>query len=261
MSRRIGQSSFERVFPRQQAGVGRDEGEAPAISELFAMAMRDQLSLPEFAEALSTFHGVRLTQAAARLMSSVAAANGTLPFHQFQKALHEDDPYEVPAGRANAFTDQARAIIEDNLGQPQAPQAQQPGRLHTDISADPFIQAKHILSKVQANGPFSGGIVRTTNKPSAGNPLASRGSEDRKESLEDPYGVTEMVRTATRMFVSGELDRRGYEKFLERFNLRPSPETELFKLIVSHDQVGDASFNTLLRAVQRELDKVNKAGG
>eukprot|EP00933_Yihiella_yeosuensis_P074056 TRINITY_DN82891_c0_g1_i1.p1 TRINITY_DN82891_c0_g1~~TRINITY_DN82891_c0_g1_i1.p1 ORF type:complete len:287 (+),score=58.04 TRINITY_DN82891_c0_g1_i1:48-863(+) len=263
---RTEKSSFDRVFARQPGKVGREDGEPPAVSELFSMAMRDQLPLPQFAEALLHLHGVRITPAAGRLLSSIEASQGTLPFSKFQKALNED-PSAVAgleAGLSNLYVDKASAIIEDNSGEKNPPQVRgrgEMGKHNTDISADSFVKAQHRISKTQARGPFSGGIVMPTNDCSRGNPLAFRDESPPRGapaggSAEDPYGVRDMVATATRMFVGGELDQQGYEKFLDRFGIKPNAESELRKLIDSHARANDGKFVPLLRAVQDELKKV-----
>eukprot|EP00931_Biecheleriopsis_adriatica_P000925 TRINITY_DN101089_c0_g1_i1.p1 TRINITY_DN101089_c0_g1~~TRINITY_DN101089_c0_g1_i1.p1 ORF type:complete len:291 (-),score=57.75 TRINITY_DN101089_c0_g1_i1:99-905(-) len=267
MARKANRSSFDRVFARQPGSDKRDPGEPPSVHELFAMAMRDELPLPQFVEALVELHGVRLTPGAARLLSSVDAASGRLSFSQFQKALQEGASMgqpQIQAGLPNVFQDQAHAIIADNCGQAVPPESRKGelGRLATDISKDPFVKAGQRIEKVQARGPFSGNVVLQTNNTSAGNPLANREEAQIAEApggdAEDPYGMRDMTRTATRMFVSGELDRAGYEKFLARIGLVPGPETDLFKLIASHERAGDGSFATLSRAVTGELAR---AGG
>eukprot|EP00440_Ansanella_granifera_P006995 gb/GFBE01007578.1/.p1 GENE.gb/GFBE01007578.1/~~gb/GFBE01007578.1/.p1 ORF type:complete len:271 (+),score=45.28 gb/GFBE01007578.1/:1-813(+) len=264
---RKGNSSFDRIFARQPGSEKRDPGEPPSVHELFSMAMRDELPLPQFVEALVELHCVRLTPAAARLLSSVDAASGRLSFSQFQKALQEDPFSAKSAGEAglpNVLKDQAHAIIADNCGTPLPPECRkgEVGRQASDISNEAFVKAGQHISKVQARGAFSGNVVRPTNQVSAGNPLANRedpssasrpgGSVDLNE---DPYGLRDMTRTATRMFVSGELDRAGFEKFLARLGVVPTPETDLFKLIASHERAGDGTFQSLTRAVTAELAK------
>lgn len=66
---------------------------------------------------------------------------------------------------------------------------------------------------------------------------------------EDPR---EAVQTATRMFVSGDLDRREYEGFLLKSGVQLHGESEVQKLIVSHEKVGDGKFLSLSRALNRE---------
>ncbi|CAE8636284.1 unnamed protein product, partial [Polarella glacialis] len=203
---------------------------------------------------------VRLTQAAVRLLTSNDALSGQISFSQFQKALQDTSPMTSEAGRPNVIQDQASSIIADNCGAPEAP----PGRLgalgkkFTDISADPFIRAASKLDKLVAKGPFSGNVVVQSNRPSAGNPLVARLAEPHSfgatktmddDVSEDPYGVRDMTRSATRMFVSGELDKAGFEKLLARFCVRPGPESELRKLINSHEQVGDGNFQAITRAL------------
>jgi len=272
MARRGGNplSSFDRILGRQPGSAGRDEGQPPSMHELFTMAMSDQLPLPQFAEALMEFHGVRLTPAAAKLLSSVDAGSGRLSFSQFQKALQDQGHGRGPqAGLPVHFQDQAQAIIEDNSGMPQAPIAREAGALgkpHTDISNDAFVKASQQISKVQARGAFSGNVVRPTNEASPGNPFTSLGDAtyaDLPENVdmkEDPYGVRDMSRTATRMFVSGEINRQGYEKFLTRLGLVPAPESDLRKLIISHERTGDGSFAALSRALTTEMARAGLGG-
>eukprot|EP00439_Symbiodinium_sp_Y106_P005648 s6015_g1.t1 len=62
-----GHSSFERVFPRSgtESAPVHPSGDAPSVHELFAMALREELPLPQLAEALRRLHGIRMTVAAA----------------------------------------------------------------------------------------------------------------------------------------------------------------------------------------------------
>ena len=60
------------------------------------------------------------------------------------------------------------------------------------------------------------------------------------------------MQTATRMFVSGELDRREYESFLSKSGVQLSDESEVRKLIVRHEKVGDGKFHSLSQALRRE---------
>lgn len=253
-----GPTSHDRIFGGAAADAGNDK---PSVHELFSAAMRDELKLPQFAQALVSLHGVRMTPNAARLLSSVDAASGRLSFAQFQKALAEDiDDEPAQAGRPNVFEDQAKAIIEDNLGAPSAPSAAAPAKQSTDISADPFVRQRARVNQFQAQGPFSANPVRKTNVASAGNPLVAGQAEPVRADSEDPYGSREMANTATRMFVAGELDRPGYEKFLRRFGVQLTPESELQRLVLKQDQLGDCKFVDLARALQRELARI-EAGG
>jgi len=98
-----------------------------------------------------------------------------------------------------------------------------------------------------------------TNRVSAGNPLADRGRGDAEPAADaDPYGTREMAQTATRMYVSGELDRVGFEKFLARFGVDLGGESELRHMIEAHERVGDGSFVSFSRALQRELEKARQ---
>jgi len=260
-----GGSSFDRILGRQPGSNSvRQEGEPPSVHELFAMTMRDELPLPQFMQALVQLHNVRVTPAAARLLSSVDASSGRLSFAQFQKALQDDPDNSREAGRPVQIQDQAHAIISDNSGSALAPEPRgSAGKQMTDISKDDFVKAGQRIGKIQARGPFTGGIVRNSNETSNGNPLAARdetgyASMPGDDAGEDAYGVREMSATATRMFVSGEMGREDYEKFLARLGIVPGPESDLVKLIVSHDRAGDGSFTALSRAVTAEL---SRAGG
>uniref|UniRef100_A0A7S1MF69 Uncharacterized protein n=1 Tax=Alexandrium catenella TaxID=2925 RepID=A0A7S1MF69_ALECA len=259
MNRGGGPTSFNRIFGGEDGGAG---GDKPSVHELFAAAMRDEMSLPHFAQALVSMHGVRMTPSAARLLSSVDAASGRLSFAQFQKALTEDigdDPGQ--AGRPNVFQDQAKAIIEDNLGAPSAPSTAVPVKHSTDISADSFVRQRHRVEQFQAQGPFSANPVRKTNTASAGNPLAAGPAEEQSRGEpEDTYGYRAMANTATRMFVAGELDRPGYEKFLRRFGVQLTPECELQRLVIRQASTGDCKFTDLSRALQRELARLEPGG-
>ncbi|CAJ1420202.1 unnamed protein product [Effrenium voratum] len=224
-------NSFERIFARDDKPQP-TEGQA-SLHELFSMAMREQLPLPQLAEALEALHGIRLTPSAARLLSSVDAGSGRLSFSQFQRALQEDsgDP-GAGAGRPNVFTDQAKSIIADNAGAPKPPAPRGDHcRAHTDISEEDFVKAGQMASKVQAQGPFRGNVVVPTNEVSRGNPLV------RQDFPGEAEGSRDMTRTATRMFISGELDRAGYEKFLTQMGVRLTADCELQRLILSHERV------------------------
>uniref|UniRef100_A0A7R9ZYN8 EF-hand domain-containing protein n=1 Tax=Pyrodinium bahamense TaxID=73915 RepID=A0A7R9ZYN8_9DINO len=250
-------TSFSRIFGGGTDGSAGDQ-RPPSVHELFSAAMRDDLSLPHFAQALVSLHGVRLTPAASRLLSSVDATSGRLTFAQFQKALAQDsDGESCKAGLPSAFQDQAKAIIEDNLGAPSAPPPAAAAKHSTDISADPFVRQQRQLEKRETHGPFSGNPVRKTNAVSAGNTLAAPHQESRGDRDE---GALCLANTATRMFVSGELDRMGYEKFLRRFGLQLTPESELQRLVVRQEQTGDCPFAELAKAFQRELAR-SEAGG
>ncbi|CAK9099889.1 unnamed protein product [Durusdinium trenchii] len=236
------QNSFERIFPRE--GETKRTDSPPSVHELFAMTMRDELSASQFAEALVSLHGIRLTPAAARLLSSVDAGCGRLVFRQFQKALQEDslEPVAV-SGRPNVFVDQAKGIMLDNAGSPTPPALRgDNSRPHTDISREDFVKANQLASKMQALGPFRSNLVVPSNDPSINNPLVPH------EEQSDDTG-RDTMRTATRMFISGELDRASYEQFLTQQGVLLTSDCDLQKLIVSHERAGDATFTALSRAL------------
>ncbi|CAK8985659.1 unnamed protein product [Durusdinium trenchii] len=217
------QNSFERIFPRE--GETKRTDSPPSVHELFAMTMRDELSASQFAEALVSLHGIRLTPAAARLLSSVDAGCGRLVFRQFQKALQEDslEPVAV-SGRPNVFVDQAKGIMLDNAGSPTPPALRgDNSRPHTDISREDFVKANQLASKMQALGPFRSNLVVPSNDPSINNPLVPH------EEQSDDTG-RDTMRTATRMFISGELDRASYEQFLTQQGVLLKPRSWLAKL-------------------------------
>lgn len=240
-------SSFNRIFGSGPGPEAADE--IPSVHELFLATVRDQMSVQQLAEMLEGYHQIRLTPAAVKILSSVDAASGRLNFAQFQRALADDDGGDTgQAGRANIFQDQAKAIIEDNFGSPAAPPSAQSRKQSTDISADTFIKAQRQIEKGQARtNTFN--PVRKTNDASRGNPIAQRLAE---QVPEDAVGSA-ITHTATRMYVSGELDRKGYEKFLRRYGVDVKPESQLHKLICGHEKVGDGKFHEFTKAVQREI--------
>lgn len=250
-------NSFNRIFGTD--GKGDEDSEVPSVHELFAAAMNDIMDLQEFAQMLVEYHGVHLTPSAARLLASVDAASGRLSFSQFQKALNEGTPDPIEgAGRRNIFQDQASAIIADNCGAPSAPPTQGSSKVSTDISSDreAFAKQSKQLESVQSRGAFASNPVVRTNRVSAGNPLARTTGQ---ASEEDPYGTREMAQTAVRLYVGGELDRLGFEKFLTRMGIKYDSESELRKLIETHEKVGDGNFVQFMRVVQKELAKVGCA--
>mmetsp|Transcript_18723 Transcript_18723/g.58845 ORF Transcript_18723/g.58845 Transcript_18723/m.58845 type:complete len:261 (-) Transcript_18723:122-904(-) len=258
---RGGPTSFDRIFGGGAAAGG--DGDKPSVHELFSAAMRDELSLPQFAQALVSLHGVRLTPAALRLLSGTDATSGRLSFAQFQKSLADDSGDIGQAGLPNVLQDQAKAIIEDNLGAPAAPSASDPAKRSTDIAADTFVRQRNRIEQSQARGPFSANPVVRTNRASAGNPLAVGMAAEPAQgeaASEDPYGSREMAHTATRMFVAGDLDRQGYEGFLRRFGVQLAPEAELQRLIVKQGQTGDCKFTDFARALQREIVAIGATG-
>lgn len=244
-------SSFDRIFGRNQGGGD----ETPSVHELFSAVMRDQLSLQEFAKLLVQMHGVRLTPAAVRLLSSVDASSGQVSFSQFQRTMQQEGDAAGGAGKPNVFTDHAKAIITDNTGAPEAPPTHAaPAKHSTDISIDPFVKQSQRIEHAQAKGSFQSNPVVRTNRASVGNPMAMCAEPaQRPQDSEDPYGAREMANTATRMYVTNELDRKGYEQFLDRFGIKLKAESELHRLILAHEKVGDGKFANFSRALQREM--------
>jgi hypothetical protein len=249
-------TSFSRIFGAGGDGRGEtaEEASTPSVHELFAAAMRDELTLRQFAEALVQLHGIRLTPGAMRLLSSVDATSGRLSFSQFQRALQEDGDAPGEAGKKTVFRDQAHAIIRDNDGAPSAPPKTEPVKHATDISADPFMRQKARVEKVsQSRGSYGANPVVPTNRASAGNPLVAQRLEAESNASEDAYGDRDMANTAVRMFVSGDLDRKGFEDFLERFGVQLKAESDLQRLVLAHEKVGDGSFLQVSRALQKEI--------
>lgn len=260
-------SSFDTLFGQDSSGGGEgDEADGPpSVHKLFNDALDDRqglnrtcrkLSLPQLARALFELHGVHLTPAAAKLLSSVDAASGRLSFAQFQRALQQGDAGPLGgAGQRTVFKDQARAIIADNCGAPSAPPPQCSTKLSTDISAEreAFNRSSKVVEKGQSKGAFAANPVLKTNKASRTNPML--GSGGGAPSEEDACGAREMAQTATRMYVSGELDRAGFEKFLIRCGIALEAESELSRLINNHERTGESKFVDFARALQRELAK------
>lgn len=249
-------NSFDRIFSRPSNGRDGENGSPPSVHELFSAAMRDEITLRDFAEALASCHGIRLTSAAVRLLTSVDATSGRLSFTQFQRALQEpEDGLECGAGKPLTIADQASAIISDNSGRPMpraAPSQLSAHRPATDISADPFIKQQVLLERAAAKGPFPGNPVVQTNQASAGNPfVAQRQPQAQNEEL---YGGEEMANTATRMFVGGDLSREEFEGFLTKCGVQMSPESELRRLITTHEKVGNGNFMQFKRALNREME-------
>jgi len=209
------------------------------------MTMRDELPPSQFAEALQALHGIQLTPGAARLLSSVDAGSGRLTFSQFQRALQEEPQQQATSGRPVVLHDQAQAIITDNAGSPKPPALKGDHcRPHTDISGDEFVKATKAASKLQALGPFQSNLVVPSNDPSINNPLVHHQDES-----EPGDSGRDMLRLATRMFISGELDRASYEQFLIQQGILLTSDCDLQRLIVSHERAGDATFKALSRAL------------
>jgi hypothetical protein len=245
-------ASFNRLFARQANDDGDNDG-TPSVHELFSRAMRDDISLRAFAEALVSLHGIRLTPSAVRLLTSTDASSGRLSFAQFQRALQEADAPDCGAGLPMVIRDQAAAIISDNSGAPTPPFQSSAAKQATDISADPFIKQQVRIERAAAKGPFGGNPVVQTNHTSAGNPLVapSSGMQHRQEEV---YDSREMANTATRMFVGGDISRADYESFLAKFGVRLTAESELRRLITAHEKVGDGNFMQFTRALSREIE-------
>lgn len=253
-----GPTSFDRIFARS-AGEVEGEGSPPSVHELFTAVMRDELDLGRFAEALEVLHGVRLTPTAIKLLSSTDGRSGRLQFSQFQRALQDDSgDNDMGAGKASIFKDQAKAIIADNCGEAVAPDRVAVAKVHTDISKDEFVKQKVRVEMAQARGPGPGSNpVVPTNRVSLGNPLvAARVDATGSDAGKEESATRDMANTATRMFISGELNRKGYEDLLGRVGVKLTAESELQRMILSHEKVGDGRFVPLSRALQRELGAV-----
>jgi len=266
MAPRGGPSSFGRVFPTAADKSASDpevEGSPPSVHELFSMAVRDELSLPRFAECLHEFHGVRLTNAAVKLLVSTDGSSGRISFVQFQRALQEtSEDLDGKAGVPIVRTDQAFAIINDNNGAPVAPAPiESTAKITTDISADIFLKQMHKVAVSQAKGAFGSNPVVKSNRVSAGNPLVAVREPDRpsprgvrlEPARDEASRQRELAQTATRMFVVGEIDRKEYLQFLSRCGVDCGPNSELSKLIISQEKVGEQSFTQIMRLLQREM--------
>jgi len=278
VSQRCGSlTSFDKILGRQPGSNVRPEGEPPSMHELFAMTMREELTLPQFMQALAQLHNVRVTPAAARLLSSIDASSGRVTFAQFQRALQEDlDTHALTHGMRIHILDQAHAIMEDNLGPPLPPEPRiGAGKHMTDINQDEVVKACQRIGKIQAKGAFSCGLIGNTNEASYGNPFRARTEaaiaeaevpfqrpDDvlRPEKAEDDYGLRQMGANATRMFVNGDLDKKGFEKFLARCGIVPDRDSDLWRQIICHNE-GSGSFTKLSLAVDRELSRAAASGG
>jgi len=261
-------NSFDRVFARgPEAGPAatqkvreQDEG-VPSVHELFNAHMRGSLDLQDFAEQLFNI-GIPLTPAAARLIESVDATSGQLSFKLFSQALADDSMAFGGAGLPMIIKDQASAIITDNSGSAaprKAPSESNAARPSTDISLDPFIKQQVRIERAQANKPaFSGNPIKQTNNTSAGNPFAgpsyrSPAGNHHGNNEEDANGSREMVNSATRMFVSGDVSRQDYEHLLMKCGVNLGAESELRRVICAHEKSGDSNFSQFMRVVHREL--------
>jgi len=260
-------NSFDRVFARTDANPAaahkqqeQDDG-VPSIHELFNAHMRGSLDIQDFAEALICNHGQPLTPAAARLLESTDAMSGQLSFKLFSQALADDSMAFGGAGLPMIITDQASAIIHDNIGSAaprKAPSELNAARPSTDISLDPFIKQQVRIERAQAQKPaFSGNPIKQTNNTSAGNPFAGpsyrspAGHHGNNE--EDANGSREMVNSATRMYVSGDVSRQDYEHLLMKCGVNLGAESELRRVICAHEKSGDSNFSQFMRVVHREL--------
>mmetsp|Transcript_45475 Transcript_45475/g.134596 ORF Transcript_45475/g.134596 Transcript_45475/m.134596 type:complete len:280 (+) Transcript_45475:110-949(+) len=273
-------NSFENIFgsggpgtPKGGGAAGAEGGDEPtSIHKLFTAAMRGDLSLPLFAQELRDVHGLGITQAAARLLTSVDAGCGRLTFAQFQKAMQDEgDGYSQggAAGGKTKYVDSACAIIEDNCGEARAPQpVQSTHRISTDISSDvtELLQQRTRVEKVaQAGGAFRTNPVRNTNTVSRGNPMMQLREEPPQPmggadpDGDDAYGSREMANTATRMYVGGEIDKHAFEKFLAGTGMVLAKDSEVRKLIDRHEKTGDGKFVAFSKALQAELAKVQAA--
>lgn len=262
MAQRGGQNTFDRLFSR--AATGGDEEEAkPSVHELFSAFMGESISLRAFAEALLEYHNIHITHEAANLMMSNDAASGRVTFQQFQRALQGGGfPLGASAGKANTYKDAVSSIIADNSGPPLVggSQPSAKGVTKSDISNEPYIKAVHQAQK-NACGPYgTKNPVLLTNDCSYGNPLVSAQLEATLPSgsqgggsKDDAYGAKEMANTAARMYIGGELNKREFEKYLERLGVPLRMETELQKLIFKQDATGGVKFLELSRAIQREM--------
>jgi len=260
MAQRGGQNTFDRLFSR--ASTGGEEESKPSVHELFSAFMSEQISLRAFAEALLEYHEIHITHEAAQLMMSNDAASGRVGFQQFQRALQGGGfPLGGSAGKANTYKDQASKIIADNSG-PAAVGSQPPPKPHTksDISNEPYIKAVHQAQKNAVGPRGTKNPVVLTNNCSHGNPMVTNQLEATMPqaaggpaSEDDSYGAQQMANTAARMYLSGEIDKREFEKYLERLGVPLRMETELQKLIFKQDSTGGVKFLELSRAIQREM--------
>jgi len=253
-------SSFEKIFgagpPLGNHIAASNDGSKPlSVHALFSATVREEISLRELAEVLYSLHNIQITHAAARLVQSTDFSSGRVSFQQFQKALQDSSEPLGDAGLPNHFKDQAAAIIEDNSGPAIAPSIGSTRRPSTDISADPFLKREKVIQKGAARGPFESNPVLKTNKVSAGNPMAMKSAP----AKENPYGVREMGNAATRMFVSGEMSRQEYEAFFVKIGIQPLIGSELRKLVCSHERTGNGNFVQLTRALNFEIDVMEKA--
>jgi hypothetical protein len=242
------------VFTRPQQQ--RESDGPPSVHELFTATMRDDMSLRDFEEALLALHGIRMSHAAMRLMSSTDGTIGRLNFQQFARALQDGTDLSVGAGRPMIIRDKASAIISDNCGvaEPAHHQQLSSARPSTDICQDPFIKEQIRLERAAAKGPFPGNPVRQTNHVSPGNPFVQEVRQSTAYAAgSQACDSREMASTATRMFVGGELSSADYEGFLMRSGLQLASDSELHRLISAHDKVGDGNFAQFMRVVNREL--------
>mmetsp|Transcript_68842 Transcript_68842/g.165254 ORF Transcript_68842/g.165254 Transcript_68842/m.165254 type:complete len:270 (-) Transcript_68842:74-883(-) len=257
-----GGSSFERLFPRAGGPLADKTGNdaPPSVHELFSATMRDEMTAMDLAQALAVYHSIRMSPAAMRLMTSVEATSGRLPFSQFQKALQSGGPIDEDAasqgaGLRSKFQDQAKAIISDNAGVPcpsEDPLAKGATKPSTDVTESELLKQQRLVQKIQAQGPFSSNPVVATNHVSRGNPLAELGAHGGAE--EDPYGIRAVVNTLTREFIGGEMTRGEFERFIAKLGVELKPDSDLSRLIVSHASVSDGDFRQMSRALQREVD-------
>lgn len=222
--------------------------------------MREDLSLRDFAEVLATYHSIHIPPACVKLLMSVDAASGHISFSQFQRALGQGGSEAGQAGKPIIFQDQAKSIIEDNSGRPDAPpRITGSGKFSTDISADSFVRRKVELDRTYVSGDFSSNPIEDTNFASVGNPLVER-LRDPSGQSEELYGAREMANTATRMFLNAELDQLGYEQFLDRLGVQITEENGLKKLISTQQRSGSCTFQQFSKILQRELGRIDARG-
>jgi len=252
------ETSFDKIFGGAAAAApaaDKDE-EKPSVNALFTALMRDELGFAAFEELLHAMHNITLTGAAVRLLHSTDATSGRLKYQQFQKALAEGGYEESDvAGKPNLLKDQAGAIIADNSGAAVPGPRYAAPKVHTDISVDDFAkQHSKVARNQQAKGAFASNPVVQSNQVSSGNPLAQ--SRAANAPVDDDREVGQV---ATRMYASGELNRREYEEFLAGIGVALSRESELLRLIISHEKVGDGNFLKLSKALQSELAAESRA--
>eukprot|EP00929_Paragymnodinium_shiwhaense_P045805 TRINITY_DN23355_c0_g1_i1.p1 TRINITY_DN23355_c0_g1~~TRINITY_DN23355_c0_g1_i1.p1 ORF type:complete len:257 (-),score=46.97 TRINITY_DN23355_c0_g1_i1:65-835(-) len=249
-------TSFDKIFDR--AGCQQQPADdKPGVHMLFSMLMRSELEIPAFAQALRQYHGQMLTRAAYKLLTSVDGQSGRLSFANFQKAMQDVDSgiADVAAGAPISRVDQAEAIIRDNSGQPVAAPQFQAAKVKSDINNDTMMAQFNRVSALQASGRNN--PIIPSNRVSAGNPL-QRGPESPRGGGDG--GARDSAQMATRMYMDGECSRKDYEEYIARLGIRMAHDSELQRMIVSHERTNDGSFAKLMQALQKELVKAESAG-